>query len=175
MKFNTHLYSSLLAAHLLILTETSAAPAPGGLPNINQCNNKNSLSAVLVQDLSFGDFDGSLAGTIAVDTNGNIVSPSPPDHAGGIVSAAAFDVSNSRSGCDFYPVQILLPATATLAGPATMSASSFVSDPVNQFTLSPTPGQATRVYVGATLTSGINQTAGAYTGPFDVIFEHVNP
>jgi hypothetical protein len=175
MKFNHGLDCSLLAVLLLIFNEASAAPGPGGAPNINQCNNKNSLSAVLVQDLSFGDFDGSLAGTIAVDTNGNIVSPPPPDHAGGFVSAAAFDVSNSRSGCDYYPIQILLPTTAALTGPATMNAGLFVSNPSNQFTLSPIPGQATRVYVGATLTTGTGQASGAYTGPFDVIFEHVTP
>ena len=171
MKLNHCSYCSYLTAFLLILTEATAAP--GDPPNLNQCNNKNSLSAVLVQDLSFGDFDGTVAGTIIVDTNGNIVSSPPPDHAGGNVLAAAFDVSNSRTGCDFYPVQIILPASAVITGPATMNVGSFVSSPANQFTLS--PGQPTRVYVGATLTTGANQATGAYTGPFDVIFEHVNP
>jgi hypothetical protein len=175
MKINHCSYCSFLTAFLLILTEASAAPAPGGAPNINQCNNNSSLSAVLVQNLSFGDFDGSVAGTIIIDTNGNVVSSPPPDHAGGTVLAAAFDVSNSRSGCDFYPVQIILPASAVITGPATMNVGSFVSSPANQFTLSPTPGQATRVYIGATLTTGTNQATGAYTGPFDVTFEHVNP
>ena len=147
-----------------------AAPGP---PNLNKCNNKNSLTAVTVQNLSFGDFEGTIAGTVTV-TPAGARSSTGPVLAGGIVTAAAFDVSNSEPGCDIYPVQITLPATATLTtGAVNITADTFVSSPANQFTLSPVPGQATRVFIGATVNSGANQTGGAYTTPFDVIFEHV--
>ena len=162
----------LLTVITLFIIDAIAAPGP---PNLNKCNNKNSLISVPVQDLSFGDYDGTIAGTITVTPAGTR-SSSGPVLAGGIVTAAAFDVSNNEPGCDIYPVQITLPTTTTLtAGAVNMTASTFVSNPATQFTLSTTPGQATRVHVGATLNSGVNQAGGAYTTgtPFDVTFEHI--
>lgn len=162
----------MLAALALLVIDADAAPGP---PNLNKCNNKNSLAAVTVQGLSFGDYEGTIGGTVTVTPTG-ARSTTGPVLAGGIVTAAAFDVSNIEPGCDIYPVQITLPATATLTtGAVTMTADTFVSSPANQFMLSPIPGQPTRVYIGATLNSGVNQTGGAYTTatPFDVIFEHV--
>ena len=158
----------------LFIAHASAAPAPK-IPNLNKCNNKNSLTVVPVQDLSFGDFDGAVAGTITV-TPAGARNSSGPDLAGGTVTPAAFDVSNLEPGCDIYPVQITLPGTASLTGTGTpMLIDNFVSSPASQFTLSPTPGQATRVFIGATLNSGANQTSGGYTTvtPFDVTFDHI--
>lgn len=162
----------LLTVSMVFVAGSQAAPGP---PNLNKCNNRNSLTAVTVQNLSFGDFEGTIAGTVTV-TPAGARSSTGPVLAGGIVTAAAFDVSNNEPGCDIYPVQITLPATATLTtGAVSMTADTFVSSPANQFTLSPVPGQATRVFIGATVNSGTNQTGGAYTTatPFDVIFEHV--
>ena len=172
MNYKAQLSSCLMLIISISVIDTTAAPPA---PNINQCNNKNSLSAVKVQDLSFGDFEASIAGTITVTPAGTR-SSSGPVLAGGTVTAAAFDVSNSRSGCEIYPVQITLPATAILTtGAVDMTASAFSSTPATQLTLSPIPGQATRVYVGATLNSGTNQAGGIYTTavPFDVTFDHV--
>ena len=134
---------------MLFVAEILAGPKPPGVPRRNLC--RNAMSAVLVQDLSFGDFEGT-------------------------VTAAAFDVSNSLSGCDWYPVSITLPATATLTtGAFTMTANTFISSPASQFTLSPVPGQPTRVNVGATLNSAVNQAGGSYSAPFQIDFLHINP
>lgn len=157
----------------LIAIEAVAAPPPG-IPLRNQCN--NNLTAVRVQDLSFGDFEGITAGTITVTTAGTRSSTGPV-LAGGIVAAAAFDVSNTLAGCDFYPVRIRLPNNATLSGPASMSASNFTNSPASLFILSATPGVPTRVFVGADLASNNNQTGGAYATatPFTVRFDHRRP
>lgn len=162
-----------LAMVAFIAIEAVAAPPPG-IPRRNQCN--NNLTAVKVQDLSFGDFEGTTAGTITVTTAGTRSSTGPV-LAGGLVAAVAFDVSNTLAGCDFYPVRIRTPNTATLSGPASLTASNFTNSPASLFTLSATPGVPTRVYVGADLASNNNQTGGAYTTatPFTVRFDHRRP
>ena len=151
-----------------------AAPLPPGVPRRNQCN--GNLSAVLVQGLSYGDFEGTTAGTVTVTPNATR-SSTGPNLAGGIVTAASFDVSNTLAGCDYYPVRIRLPNSATLAGPATMTAGNFTNSPPSRFILSATPGVPTRVFIGADLVVGNNQAGGAYTTatPFQVRFDHVNP
>ena len=159
----------------LFITEAFAGPPPPGVPRRNLCN--NNLTAVKVQDLSFGDYEGTIGGTITISATG-IRSTSGPDLAGGVVTTAAFDVANSLSGCDYYPVRIRLPGNTTLSGPtATMTANNFTSDPPGLFTLSPVPGVPTRVNVGADLVSNPNQAGGAYTtaAPYQVRFDHRNP
>jgi hypothetical protein len=158
---------------MLFVAELLAGPRPPGVPRRNLC--RNAMSAILVQDLSFGDFEGTVAGSVIVSPAG-IRSTTGPVLAGGTVTAAAFDVTNPLSGCDWYPVEITLPATATLTtGTFTMTADSFTSIPATQFTLSPVPGQPTRVYVGARLNSAVNQAGGTYNAPFQVDFLHINP
>lgn len=160
----------LLTVLMCLAIEAAAAPGP---PNINKCNNRNGLTAIPVQDLSFGDYVGSTAGTITVTPVGSRTA-SGPELAGGTVTAAVFDVSNNVPGCDIYPVQITLPASTAIAfGTFTMTVDNFTSSPAGRFTLSATPGQATRVYVGARLDSGPGQSGGDYTGPFDIDFVHV--
>ena len=160
-----------------IATNATAAPKPPGVPAIGQCS--QTLTAVVVNDLSFGDFDGTLAGSVVIDINGNLVSAPPPDHAGGIITAVTYDVSNTRSGCDYYPVEIRnIPVSIILSGPgAAMTAGNLITsiDPATQFTLSATPGQATRITIGATLTTNAAQAAGIYTTAFTVDFRHRNP
>lgn len=150
-----------------------AAPPPG-VPKRNQC--RNNMTAIKVQDISFGDYVGLTGGTITVTTAGTRTSTGPT-LAGGTVAAAAFDVSNSLAGCDYYPIRIRLPNSATLSGPATMTMNNFTNNPPSMFTLSPIPGVPTRVYVGADLVSNNNQTSGAYTTatPFLVRFTHRRP
>lgn len=167
------LQPALLSLALLITIDAAAAPMPG-MPNRIQC--ENNLNVVKVQDLSFGDYEGLAAGTITVTPAGTR-SSTGPTLAGGIVTAAAFDVSNTLAGCDFYPIRIRLPNTATLSGPAAMTASNFTNNPASLFTLGATPGVPTRVYVGADLNSSANQAGGAYTTatPFQVRFDHRRP
>lgn len=169
-------YSRWLLATMLFLflAEAVAGRPPPGVPRRNQCN--NSLTAVKVQDLSFGDYEGTIGGTITVSATGTRSSVGP-NLAGGVVTAAAFDVSNSLSGCNYYPVRIRLPGNTTLSGPATMTVDSFTSDPLSLFSLSPVPGMPTRVNVGARLTSNNNQAGGTYTTatPYQVRFDHRNP
>ena len=156
------------------VADAIAAKPPPGVPKRNDCD--NNLTAVKVQDLSFGDYVGTTGGTITVTTAGTRIT-SGPELTGGIVTAAAFVVSNSLSGCDYYPVRIRLPNTATLSGPANMTANNFTNDPPSLFILSPTPGAPTRVYVGADLISINNQTGGTYitAAPFQVVFRHRQP
>lgn len=158
---------------VFIVIDAVAAPPPG-IPRRNQC--ENNLTVVKVQNLSFGDYEGLTGGTITVSTTGTRTSAGPA-LAGGTVTAAAFDVSNTLSGCDYYPIRIQLPNSATLSGPATITANNFTNSPPSLFSLSATPGVPTRVYVGADLSSNNNQSAGAYSTatPFQLRFDHRNP
>ena len=157
----------------LIVIDAVAAPPPG-VPRRNQC--ENNLAVVKVQDLSFGDYEGLTAGTVTVSATGTRTSTGPA-LAAGTVTAAAFDVSNTLSGCDYYPIRIRLPNNATLSGPASMTADNFTNSPASLFSLSATPGAPVRVYVGADLNSNNNQAAGSYStpAPFQVRFNHRRP
>jgi Flp pilus assembly protein TadG len=166
----------LFAVIALFSAHANAAPPPAQTPNVNKCNNKNSLSILPVTDLSFGAYDGTTGGTITVTPDGAVIT-SGPDIAGNTANAAAFEVSNTEDGCHVYPVEIILPASTTITEPGTgaaMTISTFTSSPENQFTLGSTPGSVTTVYIGATLTSAPTQTGGIYAGPFDITFEHVD-
>lgn len=149
---------------------------PPGTPKKKDCD--KALVAVRVVDIEFGTFDGTTAGTVTVTTSGSR-SSTGPTLVGGTVNAAAFDVSNSLSGCDYYPVRVQIQGVPTdLTGPGTaMPSDVYTSSPTGTFTLSATPGTPTRVYVGATLTTGATQTSGSYTtaAPFRMRFSHRNP
>lgn len=149
---------------------------PPGTPKKNVCS--NSLVSVKVVDLEFGTFDGTTAGTVTVTTTGSRSSTGPL-LVGGTVNAAAFDVSNSLAGCNYYPVRVQIQGVPTdLTGPgAAMPSDIYTTDPAGTFTLSATPGTPTRVNVGATLTTGISQISGFYTtaAPFTMRFSHRNP
>lgn len=170
---NLILRITIIPAIALVIVDTLAAPPPG-VPRRNQC--ENNLTVVRVQELAFGDYEGLNAGTISVTPSGTRTSTGPI-LAGGIVTAAAFDISNTLAGCDYYPIRIRLPNTATLSGPAAMIADNFTNNPADLFTLNATPGVPTRVYVGADLNSGNNQAGGVYTtaAPFQVRFNHRRP
>ena len=149
---------------------------PPGTPKKKDCD--NALVAVRIVDLEFGTFDGTTAGSITVTTSGSRNSTGPI-LVGGTVNAAAFDVSNSLAGCDYYPVRTQIQGVPTdLTGPGSLMPSDvYTTDPTGIFTLSATPGIPTRVNVGATLTTGTSQTSGTYTtaAPFTMRFSHRNP
>jgi hypothetical protein len=173
--------SGLSQGIFLIIAMSMSIPAfagqpPPGVPKKNVCG--NNLTAVKVFDLAFGDFDGTTAGTITISTGG-ARSSTGPYLAGGTYRAASFDVSNSLAGCDYYPVKIRLPIAATdlVGAGAAMPADTFVSSPATQLILNATPGVATSLDVGATITTSAAQTEGTYTttAPFSIILTLVNP
>ena len=161
---NRAVITLLLFTTMLFSRSSGAAPAP---PKA-ECD--AALQAALVTDLNFGDFEGSVAGAITVDTAGARTSTGPV-LAGGTVSAAAYDVWTTLSGCEKRNITVTVPGSITLTGPASMTANNFTKNPANKFKLT-APGVATRVTVGATLNSAAGQASGAYTVPFSVQFNH---
>jgi hypothetical protein len=91
--------------------------------------------------------------------------------AGGTVSAAAYDVWTTLDGCERRNIAVTVPGTATLTGPASMTANNFTKNPPNKFKLT-APIVPTRVTVGASLNSIAGQTGGPYTTTFTVDFSH---
>ena len=155
-------------ALLLAALSSSSAVNAGPPPSRATCN--VTLQAALVTNLGFGDYEGSIAGVITVDTAGARTTTGPV-LAGGTVSAAAYDVWNNQAGCEKRNVTITLPGTITLSGPSTMTANNFISNPANRFKLT-APGVPTRVSVGASLNSAAAQSIGPYSVPFNVQFNH---
>ena len=159
-----------------LCSEALAGKPPPGVPKKNVC--AKNLVSVNVIDLEFGNYDGTTAGSVTVTTTG-ARSSTGPTLVGGTVNAAAFDVSNSLSGCDYWPVRIQVQGVPTdLTGPGIAIPSDvYTTSPPSPFTLSATPGVPTRVNAGATITSGAVQTSGTYTtaAPFTLRFSHRNP
>ncbi len=170
------LQSIFFAMIFLANFAATAKPLPANIPKKHDCQKK--LVAVNVNDLAFGNFDGTTAGTITVTPSG-ARSSSGPALVGGTVNAAAFDVSNSLANCDYWPVRIQVQGVPTdLTGPGTaMPSEMYDTLPSEPFTLSATPGIPTRVNVGASLITGTTQTSGNYTtaAPFTMRFSHVQP
>jgi len=156
--------ASLLLTVLAWVHGVGAAPPPSKAA----CN--AALQAALVTNLSFGDFEGSIAGAITIDTAGNRTTTGPV-LAGGAVSAAAYDVWTNLAGCESRNITTTLPGSITLTGPASMTANTFTTNPANKFKLN-VLGAPTRVTVGATLNPAAGQAGGGYTVPFTVQFDH---
>ena len=155
---------TLLQFAALFYQPAWAAPPPSKAA----CN--ATLQAALVNNLAFGDFEGTVAGTVTVDTAGTRTSTGPV-LAGGTVTAAAYDVWNNQPGCERRNIATTVPVSITLTGPATMTANNFTINPAGKFKLT-APGVPTRVTVGATLNSAAGQANGGYTVPFSVQFDH---
>ena len=155
---------------LLLLTVLSWVNGAGAAPPPSKAACNAALQAALVTNLNFGDFEGSIAGAITIDTAGNRTSTGPV-LAGGVVSAATYDVWTNLAGCENRNITTTLPGSITLTGPASMTADTFTSNPTNKFKLN-VLGAPTRVTVGATLNSAAGQAGGAYTVPFTVQFTH---
>ena len=153
-----------------------AAQPPPGIPKKNDC--EGTLSAVSASDLDFGEFDGTIAGTITISPAGGRTSTGP-NLVGIAFNAASFDVSNSTAGCDYYPVKIQLQGVPTdlVGSGVAMPADLFTTSPATQLILSATPGTPVSLDVGATLTTGAAQTAGTYitTAPFTIRLTHIVP
>lgn len=117
------------------------------------------------QPLAFGSFvPGSMAGSLTVDTNGNIDSFSSLEYVQGDVQEARFDVS-SDSNTD-YTIDLPNNNTVELTDESgSMYVNDFTSNPSGSGTLD---GGSQTLYVGATLEVGGGQSTGSYTGSFEV-------
>ncbi len=104
------------------------------------------------------------AGTVDLATDGSRTATNVDLLGGGTVSAAVFDVTGAAN--EAY--SITLPASTTLADGAgnSMSVDTFAHDAGSSPSLN--GAGSDQFNVGATLHVGANQTAGTYTGTFDV-------
>lgn len=150
-------------------------PLPG-VPKKNDCN--KSLSVVKATNLEFGRIVATAPGTVTISTAG-VRSTAGPDPAGGIVMQTAYDLTYGLDGCDYYPVRLRVTGVpASLDGPGTsMTVDVFVLEPVSPITLNVDRTIATRVNIGATLTTGTTTTNGVYTTtvPFTIMIDARNP
>lgn len=132
--------------------------------NINALIN-NPIVLAKTADLDFGSITPSVAATtVIIDPAGTVNGASTAIGLGGAPGAAGFTVS----GLALQSYAVTLPADGTivLTGPGTdMAVDTFTDDA----TLAISAGGGPDAFgVGATLTVGANQTAGAYTGSFNV-------
>lgn len=125
------------------------------------------ISIVPGTALNFGDVvPSAVAGTVSVDAAGVRTS------AGGAtlgsatgVAAGAFTVNGQANAT--YAITLPANGVVTVAsGANTMNVNNFVSNPAGTGTLSAGGSQA--LAVGATLSVGISQAAGSYTGTYQV-------
>lgn len=157
--------TSLIALATLGLASAAAADTASGTASAEI------VAAIAISNttgLNFGQIAPSgTAGTVTISTAGVRSS------AGGVtlgnqvaVSAATFAVT----GAPDNTYSITLPAdgtiTLTSGGSPAMAVDGFVSDPATTGTLNGAGAETLRV--GATLSVGVNQPTGTYTGLFDV-------
>lgn len=122
---------------------------------------KNNTTMVTTANLAFGSFAAIDLGLINVDTLGNRSFSGSIVLMGGTVSAGAFSIT----GCANYAYGIVLPPTTTLtSGAASMTVSTFQSNPTGSGVLD--ASGAGTFTLGATLNINALQTVGAYTGTF---------
>lgn len=148
----------------LTASDANAQASDTQSANINALIN-NPIVLANTSDLEFGTITPStVATTVIIDPTGTVNGASTAIGLGGVPTAAGFDVSGLSN--QTYAVTLPTNGTITLAGPGTaMAVDDFLDDATG--TISPGGGPDS-FGVGATLTVGANQAAGAYTGSFDV-------
>ncbi|MEO8431431.1 MAG: DUF4402 domain-containing protein [Acidobacteriota bacterium] len=117
--------------------------------------------------LNFGDVVPSgVVGTVSVDAAGVRTSAGGASLGGATgVAAGAFTINGQASAT----YAITLPANGVVtvtSGANSMAVNGFVSNPGPTGTL--TAGGTQPLAVGATLSVGVNQAAGSYTGTYQV-------
>ena len=174
-------FSSFFPARTVCRTALAAAVAVGGLATGLQAQaatDDATISATVVTPiaivntagLNFGSFSSATAGTVVVAPNGTRTQTGGVLLVNSVNSPAAASFNVTGEGTLTYA--ITLPGSAvTINGPSssTMSVATFTSNPSGTGTL--TAGAQT-LTVGATLTTGVSQTTGAYSGTFDVTVEY---
>jgi hypothetical protein len=164
--FNFVVKSALLVAASVAVGNVHAASAEANAT----ATVVTPISISKTADLVFGKFSASTGGTVAMSTaalrskSGAVVLL-----AGTAGNAAAFSVTGDASAT--YSITLPSDNTITVSDGAThtMAVDSFVSDPDAAGTLT---GGTQSIAVGATLTVDSGQTAGGYTGTFDVGVEY---
>lgn len=169
LKIFTH--RGVLAAAVVALFATYANLAHA------QATATSSADAVIATPITLTNTAGLNFGTILAGTVASTVqltaaaSPTRTVTAGdaalatSTISAAAFSV-NGTAG-QTYAITLPADGTVTLTGPGpAMAVNGFAHDAGATPTLSGTPPDT--LHVGATLSVGAGQTAGSYTGSFDV-------
>ena len=124
----------------------------------------NPVSLTKIDDLDFGMLSEASAGTVVVDPNGMLTTTGGVAAQGGSPNAAAFNVTGDP---DFL-YDITLPESFIwIDGPGNkkMKVDSFTDSEGGTGTL---VGGTDSFTVGATLRINNNQSAGAYSGSFDV-------
>lgn len=153
---------------LLLLAFVYDAEAAQPPPTLAQCN--QAMVVGVGQPLNFGDYDGTTAGNIIIDTSGGRTTTGPI-LTGGTVQVGVYTVSSKRKGCDIYSVNITYLGNPTLTGTgAAMPIITFESDPLSGFNISPNKNVPTTVNIGATLESPASQTEGPYIGTYQISF-----
>jgi hypothetical protein len=147
--------------------EAMAQATATGTANINALIN-NPIQITKNQDLDFATAAPSTGATTVVVTPAGATTGSTAIGMSGAVSAAQFAVT----GLANQAITILLPASVTIddgvAAPntSTMTVDGFGHDAGASPSI-PAAGPLT-INIGATLNIGAEQTAGTYTGSFDV-------
>ena len=115
--------------------------------------------------------DGVATKTVILATDGTRTGTATTATIGTAAAAARFDVTGTANAT--YAITLPSDATINLTGPGTqMPVNTFVSalsaggTNVSTGTLSNVGAQS--IYVGATLTIGIAQVSGVYSGTYDV-------
>ena len=123
------------------------------------------ITADVADEMDFGDVSPDTVATTVVLTPGGAVSS--PDGAGifgGTPNGGNFDITGA--GNLAYDITLPLNGVVTLAGPgAAMSVDSFTDSAGGASALA---AGVDTFDVGATLTINANQTAGGYSGTYDV-------
>ena len=169
---HSHIRSHLTCITFVVTYLCSSISLAGPPTGPNKKNCRTALSAVNIQDISFGEFDANTGGTVTIATDGSRTATGGIILAGGATTAAIFEVSSSLPGCEAFPVTIKTPNTTTLTEPlgSTLLASNFTTQPASGFTI--IPGTPTLVEVGADLTVPATQAGGTYDtlAPYTLTF-----
>ena len=122
------------------------------------------VTVTKVSDLEFGLISPTgTAGTVSVsDTGTRTGDANVILQAGDTPSQASFNVAGANS----QAITVTIPASATLTGPGTDMTASLSQTDAGSQTLD--GSGAFTVDVGADLSVGANQTAGEYSGSFNV-------
>jgi hypothetical protein len=120
-------------------------------------------------DLKFGKFMAGAGGTITIGTDNsrNLDGPTAFGTQGNDFSAASFPVTGEGNATFSFS----LPASTNLTFSGnTMTVGSIVTNATSPATLD--AGGAKTILVGATLTVGATQVAGAYTGSLTLTVDY---
>jgi len=164
-------YRGVLAAAVVALLAANANHAQA------QSTASSTADAVIATPITLSntaglDFGTILAGTVASTVQltaagapTRTVTAGDATLASSTISAAAFSVNGTAN--QTYAITLPADGAVTLTGPGpAMAVNGFTHDAGATPTLTGSPPDT--LYVGATLSVGASQTAGSYSGSFDV-------